>query len=58
LALRGKEDKKPQELIEVGEQVVVNGFCNPIKMLCFGLYFKNINYFKKKGCFKPIETAF
>jgi len=36
IELREKEAKIPIELIELKEEVVLDGFCNPIDMLSFG----------------------
>jgi hypothetical protein len=36
IELREKESKIPVELIEHKEEVVLDGFCNPIDMLSFG----------------------
>ena len=36
IELREKEAKIPVELIELKEEVVLDGFCNPIDMLSFG----------------------
>jgi len=36
IELREKENKIPKELIQIKEEVVLDGFCNPIDMLSFG----------------------
>jgi hypothetical protein len=36
IELREKEDKISKELIDLKEEIVLDGFCNPIEMLSFG----------------------
>jgi hypothetical protein len=36
IELREKENKIPKDLIQIKDEVVLDGFCNPIAMLSFG----------------------